>query len=39
MLGVAAVSVLGEGDVARDVCESARSGQDDDRAALAVRRL
>ena len=39
MLGVAAVSVLGEGDVARDVCESARSGEDDDRAALAVRRL
>ena len=39
MLGVAAMSVLGEGDVARDVCESARSGQDDDRAALAVRRL
>jgi hypothetical protein len=39
MLGVAAMSVLGEGDVARDVCESARSGEDDDRAALAVRRL
>jgi hypothetical protein len=39
MLGVAAVSVLGDGDVARDVCGSARSGQDDDRAALAVRRL
>jgi len=39
MLGVAAVSVLGEADVARDVCESARSGEDDDRAALAVRRL
>jgi hypothetical protein len=39
MLGVAAMSVLGDGDVARDVCESARSGEDDDRAALAVRRL
>lgn len=39
MLGVAAMSVLREGDVARDVCESARSGEDDDRAALAVRRL
>jgi hypothetical protein len=39
MLGVAAMSVLGEADVARDVCESARSGEDDDRAALAVRRL
>jgi serine phosphatase RsbU (regulator of sigma subunit) len=39
MLGVAAMSVLGQGDVARDVCESARSGEDDDRAALAVRRL
>ncbi len=39
MLGVAAMSVLGEGDVASDVCESARSGEDDDRAALAVRRL
>lgn len=39
MLGVAAMSVLGSGDVAREVCESARSGEDDDRAALAVRRL
>ena len=39
MLGVAARSVLGDGDIARDVCESARSGEDDDRAALAVRRL
>lgn len=39
MLGVASMSVLGQGDVARDVCESARSGEDDDRAALAVRRL
>ena len=39
MLGVASVSVLGQGDVACDVCESARSGEDDDRAALAVRRL
>ncbi len=38
MLGVAAMSVLRDGDVARDVCESARSGEDDDRAALAVRR-
>ncbi|QIM21294.1 serine/threonine-protein phosphatase [Phycicoccus sp. HDW14] len=39
MLGVAAASVLSGGDVARDVCESARSGEDDDRAALAVRRV
>ena len=39
MLGVAAMSVLGAGDVARDVCESSRAGEDDDRAALAVRRL
>ncbi|WP_392545060.1 PP2C family protein-serine/threonine phosphatase [Oryzobacter telluris] len=39
MLGVASVSILGQGDVAREVCESARSGEDDDRAALAVRRL
>lgn len=39
MLGVAAMTMLGEGDVAREVCESARSGEDDDRAALAVRRL
>ncbi|WP_377643628.1 PP2C family protein-serine/threonine phosphatase [Oryzobacter terrae] len=39
MLGVAAMAVLGSGDVAREVCESARSGEDDDRAALAVRRL
>ncbi|MBM6404246.1 serine/threonine-protein phosphatase [Phycicoccus sp. CSK15P-2] len=39
MLGVAAMSVLRDGDVARDVCESARSGEDDDRAALSVRRL
>ncbi len=38
MLGVAAMSVLRGGDVAREVCESARSGEDDDRAALAVRR-
>jgi stage II sporulation SpoE-like protein len=38
MLGVAAASVLRDGDVARDVCETARSGEDDDRAALAVRR-
>jgi hypothetical protein len=39
MLGIAALSVLRGGDVARDVCESARSGEDDDRAALSVRRL
>jgi hypothetical protein len=39
MLGVASVSILGQGDGAREVCESARSGEDDDRAALAVRRL
>ncbi|GGL27807.1 PP2C family protein-serine/threonine phosphatase [Phycicoccus endophyticus] len=38
MLGVAAMSVLRDGDVARDVAESARSGEDDDRAAFAVRR-
>lgn len=38
MLGVAAMSVVGGGDVARDVCQAARSGEDDDRAALAVRR-
>ncbi|MGG5260904.1 PP2C family protein-serine/threonine phosphatase [Phycicoccus avicenniae] len=38
MLGVASLSVLQGGDVARDVCASARSGEDDDRAALAVRR-
>lgn len=38
MLGVATMSVLRDGDVARDVCEAARSGEDDDRAALAVRR-
>ena len=39
MLGVAAASVLRDGDIAHDVCDSARSGEDDDRAALAVRRL
>jgi hypothetical protein len=39
MLGVAAMSVLRGGDIARDVCESARSGEDDDRAAFAVLRL
>ncbi len=39
MLGVAAMSVLKNGDVAREVCEAARSGEDDDRAALAVRRI
>ena len=39
MLGVASTAVLGTGDLAREVCESARSGEDDDRAALAVRRL
>jgi serine phosphatase RsbU (regulator of sigma subunit) len=39
MLGVASVAVLGQGNVALQVCESARSGEDDDRAALAVRRL
>ena len=38
MLGVAAMSVLREGDAARDVCEAARSGEDDDRAAVVVRR-
>ena len=38
MLGVAAMSVLRQGDVARDVCDSARSGEDDDRAAFAVHR-
>jgi hypothetical protein len=39
MLGVASMSVLGETDIAHDVCGSARSGQADDRAALAVQRL
>jgi hypothetical protein len=39
MLGVASVAVLGSGDVAREVCQASRSGEDDDRAALAVRRL
>ncbi|MFQ6172980.1 PP2C family protein-serine/threonine phosphatase [Oryzobacter sp. R7] len=39
MLGVASMAVLGAGDVAREVCEASRSGEDDDRAALAVRRL
>ena len=39
MLGVAAMSVLRNGNIARDVCESARSGEDDDRAAFAVLRL
>ncbi len=39
MLGIATLSVLRDGDVAVDVCESARSGEDDDRAALTVRRL
>ncbi len=39
MLGVATMSVLDGGDVATDVCVAARSGEDDDRAALAVRRL
>lgn len=38
MLGVAAMSVLKDSDVARDVCEASRSGEDDDRAAFAVRR-
>lgn len=39
MLGVAAASVLRDGNIALDVCESARSGEDDDRAALTVRRV
>ncbi|MEO5608134.1 MAG: PP2C family protein-serine/threonine phosphatase [Ornithinibacter sp.] len=38
MLGVAMMSVLGSGDIATDVCVAARSGEDDDRAALSVRR-
>ena len=38
MLGVATMSVLGGRDVATDVCVAARSGEDDDRAALSVRR-
>lgn len=38
MLGVATMSVLGDGDVATDVCMAARSGEDDDRTALSVRR-
>ncbi|MBD3783975.1 MAG: serine/threonine-protein phosphatase [Micrococcales bacterium] len=39
MLGVAAMSVVRDGDVAREVCEAARSGEDDDRAAFSVRRV
>ena len=38
MLGVATMSVLDGGDVATAVCVAARSGEDDDRAALAVHR-
>ncbi|MEO6789770.1 MAG: PP2C family protein-serine/threonine phosphatase [Ornithinibacter sp.] len=38
MLGVAMMSVLGDGDISTDVCVAARSGEDDDRAALSVRR-
>lgn len=38
MLGIAEQAVLAGADVAREVCERARSGEDDDRAALAVRR-
>jgi hypothetical protein len=33
------MSVLRDGDIAHDVCETARSGEDDDRAAFAVLRL
>ncbi|MGL5931050.1 MAG: PP2C family protein-serine/threonine phosphatase [Dermatophilaceae bacterium] len=39
MLGVAERAMLGSLDVAREVCEQARSGEEDDRAAVAVRRL
>jgi hypothetical protein len=39
MLGIATTTLLSQGDVAREVCSAARSGEDDDRAALAVRRL
>ena len=39
MLGIATTTLLGQGDVAADVCGAARSGEDDDRAALALRRL
>lgn len=38
MLGVAAASVVRGGDIARDVCATARSGQDDDRSAFSVHR-
>ena len=36
MLGVAAMAMLRESDVATEVCLAARSGEDDDRAAVAV---
>ena len=39
MLGIATTTLLGQGDVAVDVCGAARSGEDDDRAAVALRRL
>ena len=38
MLGVAAMSMLHDGDIAREVCQASRAGEEDDRAALAVRR-
>ena len=39
MLGIATTTLLAQGDIAGEVCAAARSGEDDDRAALAVRRL
>ncbi|MGL5867332.1 MAG: PP2C family protein-serine/threonine phosphatase [Dermatophilaceae bacterium] len=39
MLGVAERAVVGSLDIAREVCEQARSGDEDDRAAVAIRRL
>ena len=38
MLGVATMSVLQGGDVPRDVCEAARSGEDDDRGRRTTER-
>jgi hypothetical protein len=38
MLGIAARSVLDDGDIAHDVCVEARSGPADDRAAFVIRR-
>jgi len=38
-LGSATTTLLNQGDIAGEVCSAARSGEDDDRAAIAVRRL